>query len=201
MLRALGVSGILLFLALTAAEHVIRPELSPATHQISEYANGRDGALMTAAFLLWSISLACTGSLAWRVGLGRSAGVALFVAAAGIAMTAAWPTQTSAGVLRPGETLGAAGRLHDIGSGIATFALLLAAIMSLRFCEAGLRRFTAVILAAAIPADIVLLAIGSDVAGIRQRVLVLAACLWQLAILVGGLRSEPRANRWRRELR
>lgn len=179
----IGVSGLLLFLAITGLEHALRPELSPATHEISEYANGRDGALMTSAFVLWTLSLACTGLLVWRVARGRPAAAALLLAAAGIAATAAWPTQTSAGLLKQGETLHAAGRLHDIGSGVATIALLLAALLSLRLRTHWLRHFTAAALATALAADLILLAIGSEVAGVRQRVLVAAACAWQLALL------------------
>lgn len=177
-----GMAGVFAFLGITAIEHVLRPELSPATHQISEYANGQHGALMTIAFVLWAVSLACTAGLAFLMERGRPIAAVLLVAALGIAVTAAFHTQTSAGVLRPGEVLHAAGRLHDIGSGVATLALAAAMVLSLRVNNRRLRRATAVVLVV-VPVDAVMLAIGSDVGGVRQRVLVVTACAWQLTML------------------
>jgi hypothetical protein len=174
---------VLLFVAITGLEHALRPGLSPATHEISEYANGRDGVLMAVAFALWALSLACTGLLVAGLARGRPVAAGLLLAAVGIAITAAWRTQTSAGLLKPGEALHAAGRLHDVGSGLATVALLAAALLSLRLTSERLRHLTVTVLVIALPADLILLAIGSEVAGVRQRVLVAAACAWQLALL------------------
>lgn len=149
---------------------------------------------MTAAFALWALSLACAGPLVWRMAGGLPVAAALLAAAVGIAATAVWHTQTSAGLLKPGEALHVAGRLHDIGSGLATIALLSAALLSLRLRAGGLRQFTRVALAIALPADLILLAIGGDVAGVRQRVLVATACAWQLAVLAARCGSSTRSD-------
>jgi Protein of unknown function (DUF998) len=169
--------------SITVLEHLLRPGLSPTTHEISEYANGRYGALMTVGFALWAISLACTAGLVLHVDRSRLVASGLLMAAVGIAVTATFPTQTSAGRLGPHEALHAAGTLHDVGSGLATLALLAAAILSLRIDTVRTKRLTAALLGLAVPVDFALLLIGSDVAGIRQRVLVVVACLWQLAML------------------
>lgn len=39
------------------------------------------------------------------------------------------------------------------------------------------------VLVVAVSVDVVLLVVGSEVAGIRQRLLVAAGCLWQLLVL------------------
>jgi MFS family permease len=183
VLRISGALGVLAFMSITVLEHFLRPDLSPSTHEISEYANGRHGALMTAGFALWAISLACTAGLVLRVDRGRLIALGLLIAAFGIAVAATFATQTSAGHLAPHETLHASGTLHDIGSGLATLALLVAAVLSLRIGTVDTQWLTAVVLGVAVAVDVALLAVGNDVAGVRQRVLVLVACVWQLAVL------------------
>ena len=58
---------LVLFVACVVAEHVLVSRLSPATHQISEYANDRRfGWLMTIAFFAWAISLLATAAVEAR---------------------------------------------------------------------------------------------------------------------------------------
>ena len=79
------------------------------------------------------------------------------------------------------------GRLHDIGSGMATVALLFSALLSLRLpAGSAFRRLTVALLVLACSGDVVLLEVGSSVGGIRQRILVLVGCAWQLAMLTLG---------------
>lgn len=116
-------------------------------------------------------------------------------------LTACFATQTSAGRLPPGITLSTQGRLHDIGSGLTSIALLAAVLLSLRSPLARLQRSTLALLALTLPADAVLLAVGSEVSGWRQRLLVLAGCLWQLMLLAAtrpprGVASPDDALGW-----
>lgn len=121
----------------------------------------------------------------------------LAIAAAGIVVTAAFPTQTSAGVLPAGVVRSAGGRLHDLGSGVAILAL--AAAMP---AGAGLvpsRRFrglTAALAAPPVLAGVVLLAVGNPVDGVRQRIMVAAALVW-LAGLLATLPGHPGSGRER----
>lgn len=147
---------------------------------------------MTSAFVLWACSLASAAVLTWSIDRGRPISVAFALAALGVAITATWPTQTSAGMLKPGEALRTSGLLHDVGSGLATLALFAAAILSLRSQDAArLRPLTLSVLALAITADLVLLLVGPSVAGVRERALVCAACVWQTALLLSSVKRSP----------
>jgi Protein of unknown function (DUF998) len=188
----LGVGGLLTFGGIVVMQHALQPDLTPRTHEVSEYVNGDPGWLMVLGFLSWSVSLAASGALAaakWRPGqrtsLARSRVFLLRLAAAGIVITASFASQTSAGRLPAGVKLDVGGRLHDIGSGVATLALVAAAVASIANGDGSrvYRRRTATILLLALASDAALLAVGPGVAGIRQRILLGCAAVWQLLAL------------------
>ncbi len=73
---ALAIATLTCFVLTVALEHVLVPELPPARHTISEYANARGaaGPLMVAGFLMWAGSLGMTAVLVLRDPLqGRTA--------------------------------------------------------------------------------------------------------------------------------
>jgi hypothetical protein len=178
-------AGVLAFVTIVVVEHLVESDLDPATHEISEYVHGSAGWLMIAGFVAWSLSLVALGIAVAPIARGRPVAVAVLVAAGGLLLAAFCATQTSAGQLPPGVSLTTTGRLHDLGSGIATIALLAAVILSLRLPVAhALRQFILAVLAFAFIADVVLLLIGAGVAGARQRLLVTLACGWQLLLAV-----------------
>jgi Protein of unknown function (DUF998) len=180
------------FVVVVAAEHLLVPQLAPASHMVSEYANARAGAVMVIGFFCWAASLGITAlvaqrylSVAHRGGAGRLVVWLLALAATGICVTACFSTQTSAGVLPPGTEWTTSGRLHDAGSGVATLALFGAAIASTGAFDdpPAFRRWVLIALAIAVGLDLVLLALGPEVGGLRQRVLIAIACTWQAAVL------------------
>lgn len=193
------------FVGLVGLEHVLVPQLSPATHMVSEYANSRDGALMVVAFLAWCAALGLTASV---VGAGaaesghplarQSMAALLALAAAGILVTACFNTQTSAGALPAGVRLGTAGRLHDVGSGVAMLALVGGALASAWAVEdpTAFRRGVLVFLALAAAGDLALLLGGAGVAGVRQRLVLAVACGWHAALLASrdGVRPGSRGT-------
>ncbi len=185
--RAIAALGLALFVAIVVLEHFLQPALDPASHQISEYVHGSTGWLMTAGFLSWSLSLAATGVLVGRLDGGAPMRLTLIVAAIGMLVTACFATQTVAGRLPAGVSIHTSGRLHDIGSGATSIALVVAALLGLRVRSLQrLGAFTIAVLLAGVSTDIVLLVIGSDVGGVRQRVLVAAGCLWQAAVIAAA---------------
>lgn len=163
--------GLVIFGGIVLVEHALHPSLSPQTHEVSEYVNRDPGWLMVVGFLSWSASLAGAAALAARdrrTGqhpiLARSLVALLGLAAAGILVTACFATQTSAGKLPQGVRLSLGGRLHDLGSGLATLALVAAAVASIanRDGSDAYRRRTAVILLVALASDVGLLVVGSS---------------------------------------
>ena len=183
------------FALILGLEHLLEPSLEPLRHQVSEYANSPSGALMEFGFALWAASLAATALLVERRLRDRLLTAALSLAALGIAIAAAFATETVAGELPPGTELTATGRLHDLGSGLASLALVGGAIVVgiRRKTPLPLRRTTISLLIAALIISLALLVIGPSVGGLRQRLLLLIGCAWQL-LLLNALRSESPAG-------
>ena len=125
--RALAAASIALSLigvVAVVALHVLRPELAPISHRLSEYAIGRYGGVMTAAFVCVGASLlTLAGAI---VGADRrlcSRVVAAAVGLAGVGMVVSGVYRTD--VSRSGATADA---LHSAASGLATLALIGAAV-------------------------------------------------------------------------
>lgn len=175
----------MLFLVCLAAEHALAPSLDPARHEVSEYVHTDTGAVMVAGFLAWAASLGATALYIWHRCRARLLAALFLLASFGMVLTACFATQTSAGSLPAGTELTAPGRLHDLGSGLATLALLAAALLAAFQIQGprSLRRGTLGLVALAVLSNGALLAVGPEVAGIRQRLVILIGCLWQFLLL------------------
>ncbi len=193
MTRRVALTGVLAFVTIVIVEHALAAQLAPDRHTISEYVNTRAGALMVAGFVAWATSLVATAALVWgcRAGASRPRvamllALLLTITSAGLWLTAAFATQTSAGVLPLGHRLTTVGRIHDLASGAAMGAMICAVIASIAgFSERRrFRSLAAAVLAISIVASVVLLCVGAPVDGIRQRVLVAAGCVWQVALVL-----------------
>jgi MFS family permease len=185
LVHDLAIAGMSVFLTCLLCEHFLTPSLDPTRHEISEYVHTRDGWIMTAGFIAWAISLAATSIYARQRQCSWMLTPLLSIAALGMVMTACFSTQTSAGNLPPGVTLTTTGRLHDIGSGAVGLTLLVGAIVSAsdpRLPQA-FRRWALLLVALALLGSTTLLIVGPVVGGIRQRLLVVIGCLWQLFLL------------------
>lgn len=181
----LGLAGLTVFVGCAIAEHLLEPSLNPARHQLSEYANTSSGALMIGGLLAWALSLAATAlCVRWDWGSDLLTGL-LALGALGLAITACFATETIAGKLPPGKSLSTAGSLHNLGSGLATLALFSGALVTVITGMGGrsFRLQAAALTSIALAATVVLLVMGPEVGGLRQRVVVAAGCAWQLALL------------------
>jgi hypothetical protein len=179
---AVAVAALLGFVVVVAIEHAAERSLRPLEHMVSEYARTDTGWLMTLGFLLWALSLAAT---AFNLrGVSPILAALLLLAALAVLVVATFRTQTSVGELAYGDRFSPQGRLHDLGSGLATLALVAAALASIRLGSRGLGRGIAVLLVVALCANFALLAVGPEVGGLRQRLLLLAVGVWQLTILL-----------------
>jgi hypothetical protein len=175
-------AALALFVACAVVAQWANPAVGPARHMVSELVHGTAGWVMTAGFGSWAFALALGAIVLLRA--DRPAGATLVaIAAAGVVVLAVFPTQTIAGELPVGVARTTAGRLHDVGSAVATLALAAAAVVTgVRAWRDGDRRTSAMVVAlltVAIAATVVGLAIGPSVGGLRQRVLLLAAVTWQ----------------------
>ncbi len=122
-----AIAALVWFVAAVSLMHVLRPDYIPARHFISDYAVGRYGGVMTSAFIALAL-----GSLALGVGLARSgprAGpgrlgvIPLFVAAAGLVVTAIFETDL------PGAPYTRAGDIHNASFLVNVGSLMLAALL------------------------------------------------------------------------
>jgi hypothetical protein len=171
-------AALALFIACLVAAHLLNAGLDPTRHMVSEYANQRSGWVIEAGFCAWAMALlllAAAGSAA------RAVSVLLVIAALGVVVLAAFPTQTSAGTLPAGVARSTGGRLHDLGSDLTTLALVAAAVTS---AAAARRRHDppatamVVVLGLVALATVVGLVIGPSVAGLRQRAMLGGALAW-----------------------
>ena len=133
-------------MGLVALEHLLRPDLPPGEHFVSEYANGWTRPVQTVAFLAWAAATGACAVLAARVPRRKIARaltvLALGAATVGLVMTALWPTETVAGELPAGVERTLGGRLHDLGTLAILAGLLVAALASLRLVPSTRYRLT-----------------------------------------------------------
>ena len=114
-LRTVSIALVSIGAACVLALHVLRRDLPPMDHRLSEYANGRWGFLMTAAFVAIGAGLVAFG---FAIRPPRRP-LPVVVTAAGAAMV-------TAGIFRTGpDRVGAASdAIHSRASALATLALI-----------------------------------------------------------------------------
>ncbi len=208
LLHGAAIASLSWFVLTVVLEHVLVPELGPARHTISEYANARGaaGPLMVAGFLMWAASLTTTALLVLRAPLRARAGVMrllrnvlfalVLVAAVGAVVTALFPTQTRAGLLPPGPVESSTGRLHALGSDLIQGCFYPAVLVSLILPGPRWFRMVAVaVLVVAVAVAPALAVLGVDASGVRQRIQLAAGCGWQFALLAAWRSSARRPGR------
>jgi hypothetical protein len=208
-LSRMAAVGVTVFVSIVLMEHVLVPRLEPAHYTLSEYATsgGVTGVLGVASLAAWGASFLITAAFVLLIARAcdenpiRSRALAslLLVAGLGFIVAAVCPTQAVRGVVPPGEPLRLAGRLHDLGSGIAQLAIFGAAIVSalLHVAPRSFRRAALALVVAGLLVGPGLAVAGAGDRGLRQRVLAAGACGWQLALI----RSLDRNGRARRDVR
>ncbi|MBE2318617.1 DUF998 domain-containing protein [Solirubrobacter sp. CPCC 204708] len=185
-MRRIVLGGIAAFVGLVALEHLLRTDLPPGEHFVSEYAVGWTRPVQTVAFLAWAAATAACALLAARVPwrpIARGLVVLMLVAAtAGLLVAAVWTTETVGGQLPSDVQRTLGGRLHDLGTLGILAGLLLAALTSLRLIANTRYRLTVLALGVALVAIVpALIALRLDAPGIGQRGFILVGLAWQLA--------------------
>ena len=128
-LAFVAVSGAILAVLLLAALHVLRPDLQPTWHVISEYANGPHGWLMTIAFAALAASCTATVLGIWPLadGWGVKIGLGLIaLAAIGLSMAALFPADI---VQDPMPAMSWTGTMHGVASMLGNPTLMIGMIV------------------------------------------------------------------------
>lgn len=187
LLRITARISLATFTTALVTAHWLNPELEITTHMVSEYAVAPHGQVMVVGFAAWTLSLACTALLAPRASGpgGRRLSFALGAATVGLLLVTSFPTDTVAGALPPGHRQTLGGQLHDAGAALALLGLISSLPAGMHAVQSDPRRSRIAWAAVAIVGLLVLalLAQGPAVAGLRQRVLVLAAVIWEAALI------------------
>jgi hypothetical membrane protein len=179
---AIGRGLVLVAIGVVVALHVVRPELDPVAHRLSDYANGDHGWLMAVAFAVLAASMLVLAPIVAATGRTprrrRAIQAAMVVAAVGLAAAGIFRTGVSRASLRASERFSSVRQagtlsddLHGLTSSAATIALVVAAVLS------GRRGIAA--LAAALLVTSPLLH-RTAVAGLDQRVLWAVVLTWVL---------------------
>jgi hypothetical protein len=125
----LSLAGAAMFVVLLAALHLIKPELDPSWHFISEYAIGRHGWMMVLAFgslafsyVMLTVALRSQLRTIWgRIGLAL-----LLVSAAGLAIAGIFTTDP---ITASKDAVTSEGKLHNLGGTLGIAMPVAAAII------------------------------------------------------------------------
>lgn len=185
---AIAAGGLVVFAVVVATQGLL-PEASfdPAHQTISEYAHTSAEPLTMIGFIAWALSWAVLAGLSSVPSSGSPSlhlltlqRVAFALTAIGLVLVACFATDR--GLVEPGVVTHATteGRVHDAASALATVGILVAASTGAALVSGRVRTLTLLLTSIAIASDVLLLALGDPLPGIRQRILVTAACLWQV---------------------
>lgn len=192
------------FLVLLAVLHVIKPELDPSWHFISEYAIGDYGWIMTLAFLSLAVSCASLAVALWPqiTGIvGKIGLLLLLISAVGMTMAGIFTTDP---ITTSRDAMTTSGRLHELGAtlDLTPFAALLVSWSLIRRNPAWSSARRVLLLTAGLPLLGLMVFIGSvsmmlpsdgqfgpDVlVGWPNRFLVITYCVWLITVARQAIR-------------
>jgi hypothetical protein len=139
-LATVAISSAVAFLALLGVLHILRTDLQPTWHVISEYANGPHGWLMALAFAALAVSCASTVLAIWPYAEGWGVRIGLVLvtlAAIGLSMAALFPADV---VQDPMPPMSWTGTMHAVASMLGNPTLMIGMVV-LAFALPGLARW------------------------------------------------------------
>lgn len=186
----LAAVALAIFVVIVATQSLLVPSYDSAHQEISEYVHSSAGGLMVIGFLAWALSWAVLAMLPpatdrdtlWIAGVQRAAFAST---ALGLIFVACFATDR--GTIEPGVVVDSttAGRIHDAASALVTLSIIVAALAGATLCGPRTKMASLLLVGMGLSADVIMLGIGDPAPGIRQRLLVAAACLWQVLWLAG----------------
>jgi hypothetical protein len=177
--------------------HVLRPDLDPVRRRLSEYAVGRFGGLMTAAFVLFGCGL-CALSRAVRPADAttptlQALQVLLGIAGVGMILSGIFETQIGSPVTAWREIV------HSQASALAFVALVAAAVLTATAARGAMAwgpwrvAADAITVVATLSAAISPITHDGPWAGLVQRVSYLAVLCWLLVVTAATARTRRAA--------
>jgi len=196
-LALIAIGGILYFIVAVAILHILRPELNPISHAVSNYAIGPFGLLMTIAFFALALSeFALALGLARSLTASRGARLSvllLSLAGIGMVVTGIFPGDVKT-PHPPGTTTAL---IHWAGAGISFLSLMIATFL-LSNCFKMDRQWQsfqrpAFALSIAIVLALIVFGISAiiDWVGIGERIYIATCLLW---LLIASLRLRSIAT-------
>jgi Protein of unknown function (DUF998) len=198
------------FLVLLAVLHLIKPELDPSWHFISEYAIGDYGWIMTLAFLSLAFSCASLAVALWSQtnGIVGKIGLALLlISAAGMAIAGIFTTDP---ITTSRDAMTTSGQIHELGAtlDLTPFAALLISWSLIRRNPAWSSARRAVLWTAGLPLFGLIVFIGSVsmllpsngefgpnvLVGWPNRFLVVTYCIWLITVALQAIRLNSRES-------
>jgi hypothetical protein len=173
-----------------AVLHAMRPDLSPVSDRLSEYANGAYGSIMTASFFSFGAGTVALGLAmlftAPTTRWSRSVPLTVIAAGCGLIVSGLYPTD-------PAGAPTTAERIHSAASGSASVALIAAAVVASLVSRLPRRRRPIGVAGTFAGAALVLGAISpvlheTDWTGLSQRLLWLTLTGW---LLVAAWQLRP----------
>jgi hypothetical protein len=203
LLSTVAAVGFAYALVVTVAMHFLRPDLSPVSSPISEYAVGPDGFLFATALFLWGAA-ALVLAAGIRRGVGPPGpsriGLALLgVFGVGLIVASFFPMDVPFPPkdFSPGSVT-ASGVTHVLSATVATFVFPIAALLLSRGFAKDVNgrpfrlpeQALALASAAAVVALFVTSAVDIHFFGIAQRVVAALVLAWQLLAAIGLSRAH-----------
>jgi hypothetical protein len=189
-LALVAIGGILYFVVAVVVLHVLRPELNPVSHAVSNYAIGSSGFLMISAFFTLALSeFALAQGLARSLTGSRSTFISLLLlslAGAGLVVTGIFPGDVKS--LHPPGT--AIAVIHWAGASTSFLSLMIATFLLLNCykTDAHWQSFhrPACALAVTIVLALAMFGLLATIGwvGIGERIYIAASVLWLLVTSV-----------------
>lgn len=188
----IAAAGLAAFAVVVITQGLVpRVSFDPLHQTISEYTHTPAGALMPVGFLAWAVSWAVLAGPATPSGGGSTARLSMLqraaFAGAAVGLVSVACFATDRGLAEPGVVghTTTEGGIHDAASALVTVSILVAALTGAALRGGRVKALTLLLLSAVCVADVLMLALGDPLPGVRQRILVVAGCLWQALWLAG----------------
>ncbi len=199
----IAMASAVLSLAALASLHVLRPDIDPSWHMISEYAVGTHGWVMTVAFAAFAVGSAALLVALWtrlKTLQGRIGLAFLLASAAGLGLAAVFPMDP---LSTPPESASFSGKMHGVSAMIGIpgeiLAVLLLSLALRKQGHSGMLTLLAAVIWISLGVMIAALMVamqaqtmdGPGVLGWANRALMVAYSLWLIVAARPLAAPEP----------